>query len=291
MSQGWIKIHRKIKESWIWDDKPYDRTHAWFDLLLRANHQDKKIMLGNELIEVKRGSFITSELKLCEAWGWSKTKLRSFLKMLQVDNMIKISADKKKTTVNIVNYSIYQDSENHEKTTEKPQENHKETIKKPQKNTNKNEKNKKNEKNLNNDKEDNIKQQIDEVWNYYLSKISLLGIERRKTQSKVKHIRARLADMFTVEQLKKVMDLVFSNPWMMGENPDNKQYIEIENFLSNTEKVEKRLLKIKTNTGNTKSPAPYNNKSSTFNNFEQRDYDFEDLERKLLGWDKPDDEQ
>lgn len=43
--------------------------------------------------------------------------------------------------------------------------------------------------------------------------------------------------------------------------------------------------------GNTKNSAQYNknfNKpsNSTFNNFEQRDYDFEDLEKKLLGWDK-----
>jgi DnaD/phage-associated family protein len=29
-----------------------------------------------------------------------------------------------------------------------------------------------------------------------------------------------------------------------------------------------------------------NSSNSTFNNFEQRDYDFEDLEKKLLGWDK-----
>jgi DNA replication protein DnaD len=28
----------------------------------------------------------------------------------------------------------------------------------------------------------------------------------------------------------------------------------------------------------------YNNKPSTFNNFKQRNYDFEDLEKKLLGW-------
>lgn len=31
-------------------------------------------------------------------------------------------------------------------------------------------------------------------------------------------------------------------------------------------------------------------KVSNFNNFEQRDYDFEDLERKLLGWDNPPDD-
>ena len=135
---GWISIHRQIRENWVWDDKPFDKTHAWIDLLLNANHQDNKINLGTELILVPRGSFITSELKLMDRWGWSKTKLRSFLKLLQEDNMIIKISDKKKTTVTIVNYNVYQESENQEKTSEKLQENHKKTIEKLKKDTNNN---------------------------------------------------------------------------------------------------------------------------------------------------------
>lgn len=162
--QGWIKLHRQLKDCWIYEDKPYDRTHAWIDLLLRANHSDKKVMLGNELVEVKRGSFITSELKLCDAWGWSKTKLRSFLRLLEADNMIEVFSDHKKTTINIVNYSVYQDIENQEKTAEKPPENHEETVEEPKKNTNKNDKNNKN------DKEDIIVQQVEKIWSMYPEK-------------------------------------------------------------------------------------------------------------------------
>lgn len=141
MGTGWISIHRKLKECFIYADKPFDRTHAWIDLLLRANHQDRKICLGNQMIEVKRGSFITSELKLAEAWGWSKTKVRSFLLLLQNEKMIDKNSDQKKTTINIVNYDVYQDSE----TTEKLQKNHEKTTEKPQKNTNNNENNENNE--------------------------------------------------------------------------------------------------------------------------------------------------
>ncbi len=39
---------------------------------------------------------------------------------------------------------------------------------------------------------------------------------------------------------------------------------------------------------NYKKHNSFNNKNSTFNNFEQREYDFDALERKLLGWDKND---
>lgn len=75
---GWISVHRKIKDNWIWADKPFSKGQAWIDLLLMANHSDKKVVLGNEVILVERGSFITSEKKLMENWGWSKEKVRRF---------------------------------------------------------------------------------------------------------------------------------------------------------------------------------------------------------------------
>ena len=43
MQQGWISIHRKIRECFIWNEEPYDKAHAWIDLLLRANHDDKMV--------------------------------------------------------------------------------------------------------------------------------------------------------------------------------------------------------------------------------------------------------
>ncbi|MDD3186730.1 MAG: hypothetical protein PHT76_15730 [Anaerostipes sp.] len=140
--KGWIKLHRGITDHWLWADKPFSRGQAFMDLVLMANHKDKMVSLGSQLVEVSRGSFITSELKLSDRWGWSKTKTRSFLKMLQTDHMIVKKSDRKKTTITIVNYSVYQDIE----TTEEPQKNHKKTIEEPQKNTNKNVKNEKNNK-------------------------------------------------------------------------------------------------------------------------------------------------
>lgn len=148
MSTGWIKLNRSIQENWLWEEKPFDKKSAWIDLLLMANHKNNKFPLGNEIIEVDQGSFITSEIKLMNRWGWSKTKLRNFLKLLESEKMITKVVDKKKTTITIVNYRVYQGCEDQEKTTEKPQKNQEKTIEKPQKDTNKNEKNEKNEKNI-----------------------------------------------------------------------------------------------------------------------------------------------
>lgn len=147
--KGWIRIHRKIQEHWLWQEKPFDKKSAWIDLLLMANHEDKTILLGNELIEVKRGSRVTSLRQLCDRWGWSNTKVKNFLNLLEKENMIAIKSDSKKTTITIVNYNDYQkwnDTENDTETTEKRHENDTKTTQEHTNNNDNNDNNDKNEK-------------------------------------------------------------------------------------------------------------------------------------------------
>lgn len=139
---GWIKLHRQIRDNPLWDEKPFDKARAWIDIILSANHEPNKFLLGNEVANVDRGSFITSEKKLMAKWGWSKSKVRAFLQLLENELMIVKKTDSKKTTLEVLNYCIYQDSE----TAKEPQKDRVETAKEPQKDTNKNEKNVKNEK-------------------------------------------------------------------------------------------------------------------------------------------------
>lgn len=136
--QGWIKLHRKIQDHWIWQEKrKFSKAEAWIDLLMMVNHEDKKVPLGNELILVKRGQRITSIRQLCDRWGWSNTKVTQFLKMMQTDGMVTVKSDTKKTVITIENYDVYQ-SRKDEKTTENS---HEDDTKQTQKHTNKNEKN------------------------------------------------------------------------------------------------------------------------------------------------------
>lgn len=143
MEYGFVKIYRKITDNWIWEDKPFSKGQAWIDLVMMANHKDNKFMLGSEVVTVDRGSFITSELKLMERWGWGKSKTRTFLKVLEEDGMILKKSTRKRTTITICNYSLYHDYQ----TTDKPLPNHSQTTAEPLPYTNKNVKNDKNEKN------------------------------------------------------------------------------------------------------------------------------------------------
>lgn len=143
---GWIKLYRSIRKHWLWEDA--EKLKWWIDILLQANHQDNKFLLGSELVVIERGSFHTSELKLSQRWGVSKTTIRKFLELLEEDKMIEVKKSKKGTTIKVSNYEGYQSISEEEKTIKKSQKNHnvdnKKTIEEPQKNhnvdTNKNDK-------------------------------------------------------------------------------------------------------------------------------------------------------
>jgi hypothetical protein len=50
---GWIKLHRKITDHWLWEDKPFARGQAMIDLLILAgyNNQPKYVDGNLEIVE------------------------------------------------------------------------------------------------------------------------------------------------------------------------------------------------------------------------------------------------
>lgn len=114
---GWVKIHRKIRDNWIWDNADY--LKAWMDLIFRANFEEKRILFDGEIKELKCGQFITSVRKLAEAWSWSNSRVLNFLKMLEADGMIKRDSNSKRTLLTIENYEFYQVVQNTDENTNK----------------------------------------------------------------------------------------------------------------------------------------------------------------------------
>lgn len=109
MEKGWISLHRKIQECWIWaDSEPFDKRSAWIDIILMANHADKKIMFDGKFVTVKAGQRITSIRQLAARWHWSVNKVRRFLDVLERDGMLIKECNKKRTLLTVVNYGVYQ---------------------------------------------------------------------------------------------------------------------------------------------------------------------------------------
>lgn len=116
-NKGYIKIYRQLQDCWIWDsDERHNRRSAWIDLLMLANHADKKILFDNKVITIQRGQYLTSIRKLAERWKWAKSTVTTFLNLLESDNMIKRESDSKRTLITIVNYEVFQEKQSDAKT-------------------------------------------------------------------------------------------------------------------------------------------------------------------------------
>lgn len=108
--QGWIRIHRKIKANPLWDDaKPFSRTLAWIDLLMRAAYQEsgEDVWFMGNTIHLGRGELVSSLRILAKEWGWSKNKVDRFLNQLTELKMIE-KRDTSLLRIYIVNYGKYQ---------------------------------------------------------------------------------------------------------------------------------------------------------------------------------------
>jgi len=101
MNQGWVWLHRKIKE-WEW----YRDTNVkvvFIHLLLSANHKDKR--WRGTLI--KRGQLITSYQHLSEDLGFGVQSVRTAIKKLKSTGEITYQTTNKYSIITINNYNLY----------------------------------------------------------------------------------------------------------------------------------------------------------------------------------------
>lgn len=214
MAKGWVSIHRKILDNWIWEEDTFSRGQAWIDLILLANHEEKKVMFDGNLIVVEKGSRITSLRKLSERWKWSTTKTKKFLDVLQSDGMITYKSDSKKTTYTICNYNTYQNEYLEKRNTEITQEEHRDNTEITQKKTNNNENNDNNENNENNAA--GVFTPIISSWNDIGGNVSKVKAINPGT-SRYRLLKARI-NTYGEDAIIKAIDNVKSSPFLKGES-------------------------------------------------------------------------
>lgn len=261
-TQGWIKLHRKIQDcEFLWDssEEPFDRRSAWIDLLLMANHRDKRMVFRGKAVTIKSGQRVTSINKLAERWHWGINRVRNYLNLLQNEDMIVRESDNTKTLITIVNYQIYQGFDEPEGTlidgaangvTDGVIDGVTNIAQMDSRMTNNNEKN---------DKEDNkdiVPQNYKEIVDYLNEKA---GTNYKVTTKKTKDlIRIRLKEGFTVEDFKTVIDKKVKE-WI--KDPKMNAYLRPETLFGN--KFEGYL--------NQQEVVPFK-PATKFNNMEKSEY-------------------
>lgn len=106
---GWIKLYRKSIDNPLYNAEPFDKWHAWQDLLLMANHEPKEFYSKGQLIRLEAGQMVTSIKILAERWRWSENKVRRFLGTLNGSAMGTSNGTPNGTLITIVNWAQYQD--------------------------------------------------------------------------------------------------------------------------------------------------------------------------------------
>lgn len=118
MSEGWIKISRRLQEHWLWQDA--ELLKWWLDLLLLASYEDKKVLIGGKLQVLKRGQMAVSTRFLQNRWARHDKdgnitsmpglhRIQNFIKMLEQEEMIYRDLQQHQNTIlSICNYERYQ---------------------------------------------------------------------------------------------------------------------------------------------------------------------------------------
>ena len=104
---GWIKIYRELSDHWLAQHP--EKLGWWVLLLLKVAHEDKKVLVGNQFVELKRGQIIASLTFLAELWQTSKSSAERFIALLEKEEMLRRCAERKLTILTICNYDSYQE--------------------------------------------------------------------------------------------------------------------------------------------------------------------------------------
>ncbi|MFW7189940.1 hypothetical protein [Lysinibacillus sp. BNK-21] len=175
---GWISLHRKLQEHEIYAD-PY-MLKLWIHCLLKASHKERNQLVGNQVVNLEVGQFITGRKALANEFNKgakdthiiSESTLWRWLLLFEQLQMLNIKKTTKYSVVTVVNWCEYQGTEqqmnskwtadeqqmNSSRTASGQQLNNKRTADEQQMNTNNNVNNFNNvnhDNNSNNDNNDN----------------------------------------------------------------------------------------------------------------------------------------
>lgn len=200
MSQGWIKLHRKIVD-WEWYQDTTTKI-TFLHLLLTANHE-KKNWRG---IEIDVGQKITSTDNLAKETGLSRQQIRTALEKLKSTNEITTKATRKYTLIELKNYKQYQEinqPRNKRATNEQPTNNHKQESKEC-----------KNEKNITTNVVTETVEYGNQDINWLIQEFEkVMGFKSGGTGKKERIFAAHLSKNFNREQLWAMLTYCSTNQY------------------------------------------------------------------------------
>ena len=108
MKPGWIKVFRKITDCDWYSQKPFDKTHAFLDLLLMAAWEETVVIRRGRKITLRPGELAISVRELSERWGMNRRTAMRLLFDLESVKTITQRKNNATTVISIINWESYQ---------------------------------------------------------------------------------------------------------------------------------------------------------------------------------------
>lgn len=113
---GYIKLFRKLEYTEIWAD-PF-KVKLWLLILFRCSYEDKKILVGSNVIDLKAGQCIVGRNELEANFNIeqqnkhfiSGSTLYRYLEIFEKLEMLHITKSNKYSLITVLNWSSYQTS-------------------------------------------------------------------------------------------------------------------------------------------------------------------------------------
>lgn len=131
MYRGYVKVWRKIYDNPL--SKKPEYLSVWLYLFSHANHEDKEFIFNNKKQTIKRGQILIGRKKISSETGINESNVQRILKYLENEHQIEQQTFSVNRIITVVNYDLYQKSEQHN---EQPANNQRTTNEQPANTTN-----------------------------------------------------------------------------------------------------------------------------------------------------------
>lgn len=106
MENGWIKLHRKLLASKVFQNN--NALKIWIWCLLKATHNKRTYLMGLNQIEISEGSFIFGSFVAKEETKMAISTIWRWLKFLENEKQIIVKSSNKYSIITIIHWKDYQ---------------------------------------------------------------------------------------------------------------------------------------------------------------------------------------
>ncbi|WFF72697.1 hypothetical protein [Proteiniclasticum sp. QWL-01] len=262
MADGWIKFYRATLENPI-VCKDADHLAVWVYLLLHVTHAEYDTSFVGGRFTLKPGQQLFGRKVISDDLKINQSKVQRILKTFENEHQIEQQTTNKNRLISIVNWDKYQGAEQQNE----QQLNNNRTTTEQQLNTNKNNKNTKKTKNIYIGEDGPVDNSIEEIYDAYIPN------KKRLPETTKRRIKT-LVSKHGPEKVKRAVDR-----YKEATRDRELKYIKNSDGFFQDDYIKIYL------EDDYKAPARTKGSSvTTFNDYEQREYDYDALEKSLLGW-------